>query len=275
MFSENMLTAKLNFKKSKILLVLIIIAVFILIILISFASGFKKPGKLSITINTPDNVWLSSIFNVSSVIKNEGNTNTNFILSFMLCGLRASDLTGCEILKEGNIVLLPKSELKQNTDLKISRIPNTGNNSIVVGLYDDKKKLLFAQSSKNITVKNIKDELYFNITPDKEIVRDGDFMNIKWQIANQGSADFLKKDYSVTVNFAGPLEIAQNTGILIDDISRDLLAGSNIFGSSTWVVKDYENRQNGMYNISLLLSQKTADGKLNPVYSLVKQIRWP
>ncbi len=123
-------------------------------------------------------------------------------------------------------------------------------------------------------IKDLSDKLYLNLDFDHDLVADGDLLTINFIFINRSLEPILAKDFMLSLNFAGPLEITQNTGRVIKDISQDIRPGQTVSGKAAWAVKDYNNRQGGLFNVSLYLSYKDKNGKLTPVTSYVKQIRW-
>lgn len=135
-------------------------------------------------------------------------------------------------------------------------------------------------SEKTITgkteaeIKALSDKLYLSLDFDHDLVADGDLLTINYIFINRSPKSLLAKDYVLSVNFAGPLEIALNSGRIIKDISQDILPNQTVSGKAAWAVQEYQNRQGGLFNVSLYLSYKDKNGKLMPVTSYVKQIRW-
>lgn len=130
------------------------------------------------------------------------------------------------------------------------------------------------KTEAEVNIKDLSDKLYLNLDFDRDLVADGDLLTLNYIFINRSKQFLLAKDYALSVNFAGPLEQALNSGRIIKDISQDILPGQTISGHAAWAVKDYNNRQGGLFNVSLYLSYKDKNGKLVPVTSYVKQIRW-
>lgn len=125
-----------------------------------------------------------------------------------------------------------------------------------------------------VEIKALSDKLYLNLDFDRDLVADGDLLTINYIFINRSSETLLAKDYVLSVNFAGPLELALNSGRIIKDISQDIMPGQTISGKAAWAVQEYQNRQGGLFNVSLYLVYKDKTGKLIPITSFVKQIRW-
>ncbi|MBI3384856.1 hypothetical protein HY030_01545 [Candidatus Gottesmanbacteria bacterium] len=131
-----------------------------------------------------------------------------------------------------------------------------------------------ATDRPEVNLKELADNLYLNLDFDADLVADGDLLTLNYIFINRSKQPLLAKDFTLSLNFAGPLEQALNSGRIIKDISQDILPGETVSGQAAWAVKDYENRQGGLFNVSLYLAYKDKNGKLIPVTSHVKQIRW-
>ncbi len=125
-----------------------------------------------------------------------------------------------------------------------------------------------------INLNDLADKLYLNLNFDRDLVADGDLLTLNYIFINQSKQTLPAKNFTLSLNFAGPLEQALNSGRVIKDISQDILPGQTISKQAAWAVKDYNNRQGGLFNVSLYLAYKDKNGKLIPVTSYVKQIRW-
>jgi hypothetical protein len=172
------------------------------------------------------------------------------------------------------ITLKPKEIVKGADGFTDTTTSNFGLKNLVFTAYDNNNNLL-AQKGLIVNLKNFVDELYLNLQTDKDLVADGDYVKLLYVVVNRSGMAFPKKDFAMTLNFAGPVEIAQNTGKLIEDISQDILPGQTVKGQGVWVTNNYENRQGGIFNVSLLLSYRDKDGNLLPLYNQVKQVQWP
>lgn len=250
---------------------IILPAVFVLGLLMFFLTFYSSP-KADLSLNLASDVYSFQNFDIEYRIINKfPYAKKSGLLKFSLCN---QGYAVCRDLGRKDIQLGP-GEINDKISTVLDPQSDYGVANIVMSLYQKENNKLIAQASKTAGIRKLSDELYMNLFTDKEIVADGDFVKIDYTFINNSRMVFTKTGYALTVNFAGPLEIAQNSGRIISDISQDINVAQTVKGSATWVIRDYTNRQGGLFNVSLLLSKRNEKGELVPVTSVVKQIRWP
>lgn len=210
-------------------------------------------------------------FNYVFVNKARKSTSNNISAKLSECN---ESLKICKDVWTKKITLKKNEIVKESGGFTNFTTTDFGLKKLVLSAFDEEGNIL-GQKSLIVNLKNFTDELYLNLQTDKDLVADGDYVKLSYVLVNRSQMAFQKSDFAITLNFAGPLEIAQDTGKLIEDISQDLLPGQTINGQGTWVANPYENKQGGVYNVSLLLSYREKDNKLTPVYDQVKQVQWP
>ncbi len=242
---------------------IILIAVFLLLDLV-FVWLFKPAnigGAFDLSFSTPNefNNFTPVQFNYS--IKSKKDTTA------------LSKLLLCDVDNKNCVIYWQKS-------LKVKAGINNGRDEFVIntqgGVGD--RNLIFSlensQKYQSVSVKNIADLLYLNLEVNRDIVVSGDYAKLNYLFINRSDQSLFKKNFSLSLNFAGPFEKSQNTGRQIENISQDIAPSQTISGQSTFVANEYLNREGGLFDLSLYLSFKDRDGKLIPVVSVVKQIRW-
>lgn len=243
------------------------------VVIVGVFNYMKDANNIDLSFSTPFTDFYNyqpAVFHYIVVNKARGRTPNNVNLKLEKCD---DTLKRCAEIWQKKTVLKPKEILKDSGEFMDKTMTDFGLKKLVMTATDFDNNVL-AQKNLIVNLKNFSDELFINLQPDRDLVATGDYVRLNYIIANRSGMTFPKKDFALSLNYAGPVEIMQNTGRLIEDLSQDIIPGQTITGQGVWVTNEYVNRQGGAFNVSLNLSYRE-NGSLKLLTDMVKTVQWP
>lgn len=268
-------TKNLTFFSSKILFLIFLLLVLLTFVTLSIKLISNQP-KVSLTFTTSKTDYYNfEKLKFDYTVTNPTNQDLNNVsLSLSLCSI---DKTECKNIFNSKEIVPAYKYLKRNEETVLfNKFSDFGTHTVVLSLFfQDQPNKVLAQQEQTVNLKDLAPELFVNLTTNGEFFSSGDFVKLKYIFKNQTSVVLSEQNFSLTLNYAGPVERAANTGKLIADLSQDIDSQETVSGEESWVLANFPNRLGGIYNVSLFLGYKNEDGTVTRITDVVKQIQWP